>query len=606
MESNSLNGVTDGRFRAIPFECSPVGFGIVLVENLLCHKAVLAPAKTPLYLSKCNNFRTIHDHAALIADDPRSGQCDVGTIAKSLRGLIDRQLLMSEQAFFDQIPAVVKPRHSISTVAVVTADRSDSCVAAVESISSNAREHSRRVKLVVMDDSASGHANRNCLHAVSPKSIGSFLSVWYGGRGEREKYIKELAKAGIEPEIAQFALLGDARDGLVTPGANRNCVLLDTIGECVLTSDDDIVCNTARHPEYCQQLRVCCDFHPRDLWFYKDRKEVLDQVQWSVTDLVREHELLLGASVSEVLSRGKSGFGIQLEDICSHLLTNVLNGAAVVSVTMAGIAGDSGWRSAKWLLTSRGRPTRELLRSEMSYNVALTSREIFGVSRNPTISHSPSFMATNIGLDNRAGLPPFFPISRGEDAVFGSLLFKCFPQHFTGHIPVAVLHNPPPGRRYDDTPAIRICELIHYLISSFKVPIGTTGLAALRLIGKYLEDVASLPLSDFCNSLVKIVRSQEASKMQAWQRTLPTSLVPGYWHRDLWDWHSQTTALLTDSSCFVPVEFNRRYSKTIAILRTKELVSNTGKLFRAWPDLLEAARDLSRRSRRVCRRWPFQ
>ena len=52
-------------------------------------------------------------------------------------------------------------------------------------------------------------------------------------------------------------------------------------------------------------------------------------------------------------------------------------------------------------------------------------------------------MTTFFGLDNRVLLPPFFPVQRNSDGIFGLMLQKST-WHGTAFLPSVLLHAPPP------------------------------------------------------------------------------------------------------------------------------------------------------------------
>jgi hypothetical protein len=152
-----------------------------------------------------------------------------------------------------------------------------------------------------MDDSKleeDRNANREILSKLK-----SIFKLQYAGYQEKEYYAEQIAMLGIDPTVARFAILGDI-DGIVnTTGANRNCVLLDTIDECVFCADDDTVCNLFVHPDYQEGLELCCQRTPRDAWYYDDDNNPFPDAQPQIYDLLGAHEQLLGQDVGVILSQ---------------------------------------------------------------------------------------------------------------------------------------------------------------------------------------------------------------------------------------------------------------------------------------------------------------
>jgi hypothetical protein len=59
-------------------------------------------------------------------------------------------------------------------------------------------------------------------------------------------------------------------------------------------------------------------------------------------------------------------------------------------------------------------------------------------------------MSQITGFDNRSMLPPYLPIMRGQDRLFGNMLDFIFPSSVTLDYPWAVPHSPIPERQWQD------------------------------------------------------------------------------------------------------------------------------------------------------------
>ena len=541
----------------------------------------------------CRNFQCLPEHVANICKTLKLPEHESERVAEDLNDLVRKGLLLAEDDFYAQIQPNHRKRPPISSIAIVTANRVEACMNALRSFANNALEHSRTVAFRIMDDSRLPETQSRYRDELARRSGEPGLTVYYAGRAEKEAYISRLAQLGIDPETARFALLGENDDGLGTFGANRNCVLLDTVGECVLNVDDDVVCRSTLHPRDSDQLRICGHLFPRDMWFFPERQAVLDHLPWGSVDILEEHQKLLGAPVGDLLLKHRTNSTIELEDTCNHILMGVLRGDAVVSITIGGVAGDSGGNSSKFLLNCLGQTKANLLSSRSVYDTAMSSREVLAVAKGYTVSHVPFCHTLNIGLDNCDVLPPFFPVARGEDMTFGLTAIHCFSGCFLGHLPVALLHNAEAGRCYDDVPKFRMTQLITFLISSYHVPPGTGRSEALRLTGRFLEELAAAPDKEFWDQISAFTMTAAAN----WMRGLNMLLnmfddYPLHWRKDLQDFHSGWTALLNDPLFCIPIEYRERYPVEVARSKTRDIIKKAGKLLCAWPEMLAAARNL--------------
>jgi len=585
------------RYRTVPGEWYSLGFDKNLIKLLTTGQTLPIPEATRLCMNLCQNFQTMPEHVAYICKALQLPQQEWKRIAGYLKDLIRKGLLFAEDDFYAQIrPTHRKPR-PISSIAIVTANRVERCMKALRGLADNTLEHSRTVTFRLMDDSLSPETQSRYRDELMSCSSELGFNVRYAGRKEKEAYVSQLAKLGIDPGTARFALLGEDNDGLGTFGANRNCVLLDTLGEYALNVDDDVVCTSTLHPHDSSQLRICGHLFPRDVWFFRERQEVLDQLPWSSLDILREHEQLLGASVGDLLLKYRTDSTVALDDTCNHILMGVLRGDATVSMTIGGVAGDSGGHSSLLLLNSLGTTKANLLASRSAYDTAMSSREVLAVAKGYTISHVPFCQTLNIGLDNCDVLPPFFPIARGEDVTFGFTATHCFSGCFVGHLPVALLHDAELGRTYDNIPKCRMSHLIAFLISSYQVPSGKDRSEALRLTGTFLQDLAMASDKEFWDQTFHFAATAQAS----WMRSCSTLLsvfddCPPHWRKDIQACHSGWAALMDDPFFGIPIEYRERYPLHTAKIKTRDIVMKAGELLCAWPEMLAAAQYLKSKS----------
>lgn len=585
------------RYRAVPGEWYSLGFDKNLIKLLITGHTLPVSEVTRLCMNLCQNFQTMPEHIAYISKALQLPEQESKRIAGYLKDLIRKGLLFAEDDFYTQIhPTHRKPR-PISSIAIVTANRVERCMKALRSFADNMLEHSRTATFRLMDDSLSPETQSRYRDELMSYSGELGFNLRYAGRREKEVYISQLAKLGIDPGTARFALLGEDNDRLGTFGANRNCVLLDTVGECVLNIDDDVVCQTTLHPHDSSQLRISGHLFPRDVWFFRERQEVLDQLPWSSVDILREHEHLLGASVGDLLLKYRIGSTVELEDTCNHVLMGALRGDAKVSMTIGGVAGDSGGHSSLLLLNSLGTTKANLLASRAAYDTAMSSREVLAVAKGYTISHVPFCQTLNIGLDNCDVLPPFFPIARGEDMTFGFAATHCFSGCFLGHLPVAMLHDAELGRAYDNIPKCRMSHLMAFLISAYQVPPGKDRSEALRLTGAFLQELATASDKEFWDQTFHFAATAQAS----WMRSCSTLLsafddCPPHWRKGIQDCHNGWAALLDDPFFCIPVEYRERYPLHAAKIKTRDIVMKAGKLLCAWPEMLAAAQYLKSKS----------
>ena len=587
------------KLRACAHESFRLGseYGIVQVGRL--GPRVVLHGNLRTILDRCRTFADMDTHAAEIGRHFKLPPDQWGTIKVALADLRERGLLISES---DLVIARGDRRHKsptrITTVAIITCDRP---VALMECLQSYAHIYSvmdRPTEMIVMDDSTADQSRSQNRTALASGCV--LARTRYADRSARETFIKELAACGISSDVLRFGLL-DGAVGVCGPkmGANRNSVLVDTVGQKIFMADDDTLCLTSSHPERVDGLDFVSHEEARDMHFFRSREDVRERYTWVGGDILSEHEQLLGRAIDDLAAQSGPG-GCSFDRGCDHLLAALSEGEGDVLITMSGIGGDSGGYSGQWMLSSRGKTQHRLWSDQAVFNTAFNSREVFGAARRATVSHHLACHSTTLGLANDLCLPPFLPQFANEDGVFGAIAGFGAPRSFFGHVPVAVFHNAAKGRRYVKKANFRVSDMvIALMVFSGPQPLG--GMAtALRNIGRRLVEVAELPPNEFWQ-----VATERATLLKAEQLRQMESAVksggscPEYFASAVREHIQETCSNLSDPKYFVPYEFSSQLPPEDARTMAQVFILSFGRLLLAWPDVLDAARDLAARGIRI-------
>ena len=309
--------------------------------------------------------------------------------------------------------AQMGPAGSLSLV-VPTRNRLPLLLRALSSYRANAAAYGHRVDTIVVDDSADPGETRLALPAC--RVI---------GRDDRRRFAANAARAvGLDQRAIEFGLLGPPAAGLTT-GAARNAALLATVGSRVVSVDDDTTCELwrpERPPEGTTLLRT----HPQTVWFLPDAALPPSMLEDNA-DFVGAHDRMLGATARQL--------GVDIDD---GPLGSLLD-AQVVS-TVAGTHGKSGMDHPPHMLLDEPSFAR-VASTEFTYHAARNASALVRVPAGSVVTPSPMMMSTAIGLDNRQDLPPFCPVERNQDGLYGLLLQRLFAPALFGHIPLAVRHD---------------------------------------------------------------------------------------------------------------------------------------------------------------------
>jgi hypothetical protein len=579
----------------------PIDGGDELVYAPLSRAAsIVGPDRMRLLLA-AGRFATLDDHAARIA--ARDGR-DPADLLPHLGWLVRAGLLVPVGDLMDRIRASAPaedPPPRIASIGIPTRDRPESLRAALASYVENLRAHGREVEWVVADDAASaeGRAQTRAAAAEVGKRYG--VPVSYLGLEEKLAYAAAVAAhAGVPEEVAAFAIANP--DGYpLTSGSNRNALLLHTAGDVVAQVDDDTRARIAPVPGQLPGLALTSQDDPSEKWFPGPDEPILpDRV---VVDRAYPsfHEDLLGKTVAACVEDRRRD-GLDLAGASGRFFHRLAPGGRV-RMTQIGCAGDTGTGSMWFLLLQSGRSRERLLASEAAYRHAFTRRQIVRAAPRASITDGMFCMSMSIGLDARALLPPFLPVQRNCDGLFGIALRLCFPGAFSAFLPWVTEHTPSPPRTasfeafFQSVAETASEDALCGLVAGSRVEHDRRDpRVGLRALGAMLERWGSLPLDQFEElSRVQVMRARSLDVAILDEAKRRHGGAPAYWARDV----DETIARLRDAlprpSLALPVDLVRAFGDARGREANRRMVRRYGEVLRCWPDLWDAALDLRRR-----------
>lgn len=512
----------------------------------------------------------------------------VRPIIKTLETLARAGLMVRRSSFVEECSAVSKgpPPSPIETIGLTTRNRPEALERALRSYAENAQAHGRNVRFVIVDDArAEGEEQPNRELATRFRSELGVEIRYLGGRERRDFCDKLCEISGVEREIVEFCLFGDALAG-VTTGAARNTLLLANTGNPYILVDDDSVCLVAATPGREQDLAISSSNHPTEFWYYRNRDETFAQAPFEEVDFLGLHESLLGWEVGPKASEQELDLTRATPEFERLLRTSAVR----VRGTMAGILGDSGVSSSAYLF--HGKSSRErLLVSEEFYRQAVSSRQVLRAVSKTTVARALSCMAGNLGLDSSELLPPFVPVQRNSDGLFARVLKSCFPTACLGYFPCAAMHDPLETRMQSvervtqDLTRVRFADVARVLIP-------TEGERDLATLGQVFLEAATGSIEDFEKRIRGPILDTKAKslhqKAREGDRDLPRFYV------ELREQHRQA---IRDSmgkpEYLVPRDLlEAGLDEPAARQFSRHSIERFGRLLSSWPRLWRAAEDV--------------
>jgi hypothetical protein len=623
-----LLSIEADKFKSFGVKISTATKGHVLIRSSFAEESHIVTSSVGRVLMACDKFDTLHNHAQRLSTSltlqdilakSDSNSSFVGRqFARIVRFLSERNLLVdrknesveaahrtlielaqkgfvvSEARILNIIRSVASRGEDepllIDTIAVPTRNRSQSLKRAVESYAQNAAQYNRELQIVVVDDSDTLEVSTKNRHILNEIAKVYNIDITYANRSIRKKYAEVLAKYSEVPQhIIEFAILGDA-DCTSFHGANRNTILLDQLNNLCILADDDTICQTVGDSIPFSNVNLTDELH-HEHRYYSSFENLSSSVQINCPDLIGIHSRWLGQRLSSVLAELNVS---NVDGISDTYLKAITNENARIAITFLGTAGDSGMANNLSYLFEEGSSFERVTQSYKTYEMVRETRCLLKTVPEVTISKGRYCMTTNIGLDLRYDLPPFMPVQRNEDGVFGILLNHCCPHAFSGHLPIAILHDPPDLRTNHIEEAFRNLPLIssNKLLSCIiQYLYGNHYLknVSFENVGEQLKNLGDLETTYFKLFVDEVAVQYTLARIKRAEEHLDRQKdAPDYWVSDIRQYIRVLEQGVAGESLCIPYDLNGSNNERIEVFR--RIVGQYGSLLVNWRNITDAAK----------------
>jgi hypothetical protein len=488
----------------------------------------------------------------------------------------------------------------ISTLGIMTSDREPTLLRCIRSFAANALEHNREPNFAVYDDAP----HRSALEAIRTFKQEHGTKLLYAGADEKRAFIAAAEKAGVPPHVLHFCLFGEG-DAKPTTGANRNAFLLDTAGELAFSADDDTLCQIYRPSPRSEEVVVeSRDTFMESFRSYGDFESAAQSAVPEYRDILALHESVLNGGPSSILERIErmpdDRFSSAIRD--PWIVDSGSRGDARLVLSLNGSLGDSGSATAAHLLSLAGKSRDLMLRNEAMFQATLTNRYTVKSVPEVVVRRPFKIMSMFYGINNRFLVPPFFPLFRQQDALFGLMTSACVRGACIGYLPWMLVHRPDDERSYAPMES-GIGEIwpkdliLHCLdeLPAVDAPLSTEN--RLWLLGMRLKIVGSMGPDAF-ESLLRTVQAEFLTG----QISALTDLLDSYPHSRRYWINAVKTQIelrherLVGGSNPLPEELRSR-----GIGFFQRTLFAYGELLEWWPRIMELSKELKARGIRLAR-----
>jgi hypothetical protein len=554
-------------------------------DRFLAHRTARHPQPldrlTASALRACRGIRTMSEHAIAVQ---HALSLDAAEATRLITILQTTELL--ERVDLRPARENRKPAKPIDAVGIITADRPIAFARCLAAILEEREREGSRFRVVVIDGSRHAPHREQNRASLASRATMRGVGTTYVGPAEAKAIRQCLEREGLSSSSLEMGL---------TPGeigANRNLLMIVTAGERVVTVDDDIVPHGwAQSPD---SGRCVVDGHEdvRPRRFYETRVAAINAAQVLRANVFSSHGDVLGRDLESALTNAPTS--CDASSACGHVIEALLSHRELlVRVTSSGIAGDTGGYCPYYdALFACGTTRGQLMSDPAELAVALGSREVHRVADVLTLRHDPRCMAYCMGMANDAPLPPFIPIGRNEDGVFGAMLSYVRPDSVFADLPHAVLHESErepaycPGQIPSAT-ATRLCDVLFGAMHHYGG--GTEGdfESRVRILATGLRELSRLDEDGFTGWFGRAVSHNRVRALAALTaRSLGGS---SQWHQAIRTYTDQLWSSFGQAEFLVPLEFRGR-PRAEGVRALRGFLGDYSDLLESWSDAWKHAK----------------
>lgn len=433
------------------------------------------------------------------------------------------------------------------------------------------------LQVTVVDNSGHDATEQHTRAVLRGFAVG--MDVRFIGCGERRRYVTHLvaelggdddlraelayALGPLAPSSSMPTLSHWPRAGSDAPA--RNVLQLDQVGHRYATADDDTTASLSLVPNAALDVWRDAECDPTEFWFFDSAERALE-----------------------------SGEPVDFRDERGHLELAFMDALGPdVLVAQTGLVGDSAMSPSAYLLTRRGI-TRDHLVAD--YTRARVARHVRRGALAPTLSSHPHFMTVCAAFDGRALLPPFLPLERDADGLFGVVL-RATTGSLIAHVPYCVAHDPGaprPPMLSELGAAPTAATLVRLVIDRWRRTTDVLPTTRMQQLAAHLLEWSQLAPDVFEQQLCELRWAQLLRQAETLEQLLdlaaPLDQSPNLvaWRSDMREAVRRRVSLIGDPVAIHPPGSHARAS-----------CAALGRLLALWPAVVDAARRLAARGTRV-------
>jgi hypothetical protein len=577
-----------------------LGSGQMLARNPRTgHEMALPADHFHVLVTFCSAFRTLDEHVDELMKGSDGDPARAVAIQSVVESVRDGGLTIYAKEICDELTpsASASPIDEKPIAVVITCDRPEALDRLLGSIIDNCDPVVLDRVFVVDDSRSEENGDRNREIAGTAAARGAIDVSYFGAEEARGLLDDLIRKLPEHEEEVRFLIDRERWKDEKSYGVARNFSHLLTVGSPVIVFDDDALCEAFDSPF--QKPGVEFTAGQREAAFYRSHEEWRSAANSDGADPITRHMQCLGLSLVEALRQlGLSELDQEALRPAPLPLARSLNQASRVLITECGSLGDPGTGGNQWLASLPDSSRERLLSDEGLLEEALRQRCCWLGRERPAFRANASISQVT-GFDNRGYLPPYFPITRGEDRLFGQLSRFIFPDSLILDYPWAVPHLPINERGWTERDnSFRIAggfpgSLLNTVLLGGEGCLATDPESRLAFLARRLEDLSEAPEEVLVSRLVDDRHDYRASKIRGIRDKLNRSAES----QEAWRRYLESALAQAESSQLASIRIDNLRG-SVGDLQGRELVDfwrgawrSFGRSLLCWGEVREAARE---------------
>ncbi len=492
-------------------------------------------------LHQCNRFRTLKEHNQQLQKTipDLAGQTeDINQVLNSVNqmGLMLSATQKAQKLYLADTPL---PTETGFCCCILSCDRPQAVSRLLQSMAENHQFHDDNRYFLVDDSRQTKHQqqNRQLCESFSRKQQ---VRLEYFGPEEQTRLLHQLEQAFPDHKEGVKHLLGEQHKDKPTYGRTRNWALLLGSGGKLVVIDDDVLFQRVAIAKETRSVALTSAIRSAD--FFSSPEEWQEHIDREIFDPTAEaFTKALGRTLPEaltLLTRKK------LPPNAFRQLNPVdyanYQPESRVLITSCGSVGDPGTSANSWLYLLDEDSRQNLYASENRYRQHIQNRNMWSGRKEYAFLNSFVLISQITGIDASRCLPPYFPLLRNEDLLFGEMLRYMHPSALQLDLPWAAPHLPLEDRRWKKHLAMTPPQ--HGLLSFSADMVSrqrhqnpaATPEARLQSLADQFHSLADMADEEFRKRLIEATLQHTTSQLHQMHDILAQSpKAPDYWKTDM-------------------------------------------------------------------------